>query len=116
MEIVQLVGKDSLSEDQKLTLEMANIIKSEFLQQDAFSDYDFTCPLEKTIGMMKCIITYFELAKKAIVETSRKADRISYAFLKTETSKQLNQLKQMKFQTPKQSKQDLQNYFKGLQD
>lgn len=36
-EIVQLVGKDSLSEDQKLTLEIANIIKGEFLQQNAFS-------------------------------------------------------------------------------
>ena len=46
-EIVQLVGRDSLSEDQKLTLEIANIIKGEFLQQNAFSDFDFTCPLEK---------------------------------------------------------------------
>jgi V-type H+-transporting ATPase subunit A len=44
---VQLVGRDSLSEDQKLTLEIANIIKGEFLQQNAFSEHDFTCPLEK---------------------------------------------------------------------
>jgi len=42
---VQLVGRDSLSEDQKLTLEIANIIKNEFLQQNAFSEHDFTCPL-----------------------------------------------------------------------
>ena len=48
-EIVQLVGKDSLSEDQKLTLEIANIIKGEFLQQNAFSEHDFTCPLEKVL-------------------------------------------------------------------
>ena len=46
-EIVQLVGRDSLSEDQKLTLEIANIIKNEFLQQNAFSKHDYTCPLEK---------------------------------------------------------------------
>lgn len=65
---------------------------------------------------MKCIITYFELAKKAIVETSRKADKITYAFLKTETAKQMSQLKQMKFQIPTQSKQDLTNYFKSLLD
>lgn len=31
-EIVQLVGKDSLSEDQKLTLEIARIIREDFLQ------------------------------------------------------------------------------------
>ena len=46
-EIVQLVGRDSLSEDQKLTLEISKIIKEEFLQQNAFSEWDYTCPLEK---------------------------------------------------------------------
>jgi len=46
-EIVQLVGRDSLSEDQKLTLEISEIIRVTFLQQNAFSDYDYNCPLEK---------------------------------------------------------------------
>jgi len=59
-EIVQLVGKDSLGEDQKATLGVAKIIKEEFLQQNAFSTYDYNCPLPKTIGMMRCIITYYE--------------------------------------------------------
>merc|ERR1712157_285329 len=54
-EIVQLVGKDSLSEDQKCTLEIAKIIREDFLQQNGFTDYDFMCPLAKTIGMMKVI-------------------------------------------------------------
>jgi V-type H+-transporting ATPase subunit A len=31
MEIVQLVGRDSLSEDQKLILEVAKIIREDFL-------------------------------------------------------------------------------------
>ncbi len=44
-EIVQLVGRDSLSEDQKLTLDIAKIIKEEFLQQNAFTDCDYMCPL-----------------------------------------------------------------------
>merc|ERR1712224_1002418 len=52
-EIVQLVGKDSLSEDQKCTIEVAKIIREDFLQQNGFSEYDFMCPLAKTIGMMK---------------------------------------------------------------
>jgi len=46
-EIVQLVGRDSLSEDQKLVLEVAKIIREDFLQQDAFSSYDFMCPIYK---------------------------------------------------------------------
>ncbi|KAF4739212.1 V-type proton ATPase catalytic subunit A, partial [Perkinsus olseni] len=40
-EIVQLVGRDSLSEDQKCTLEVARIIREDFLQQNGFSDYDY---------------------------------------------------------------------------
>lgn len=66
--------------------------------------------------MMKCIVTYYELATKAIVETSKKADKITYSFLKNETQSQFNQLKNMKFQIPTQSKQDLNNYFRGFLD
>merc|ERR1719454_385383 len=44
-EIVQLVGKESLSEDQKAVMDIAQVIREEFLQQNAFTDYDFTCPL-----------------------------------------------------------------------
>merc|ERR1711976_423896 len=69
-EIVQLVGKDSLSEDQKCTLEVAKIVREDFLQQNGFSDYDKMCPLAKTIGMMRCICTFHELAQKAIASGS----------------------------------------------
>jgi len=69
-EVVQLIGKDSLGEDQKLVLETSKIIKEEFLCQNSFTKHDFTCPLEKTVGMMKCIVTYFNLAMKAIKESS----------------------------------------------
>jgi len=60
IEIVQLVGKDSLDEEQKAILEVAKLIKEEFLQQNAFSAHDYNCPLVKTIGMMKCIVTYYD--------------------------------------------------------
>merc|ERR1711968_56844 len=69
-EIVQLVGKDSLSEDQKCTLEVARIIREDFLQQNGFTDYDFKCPLAKTIGMMRNIVRFHEMAQKAIAEST----------------------------------------------
>merc|ERR1712118_650671 len=69
-EIVQLVGKDSLSEDQKVTLEVARIIREDFLQQNGFTDYDFFCPLAKTIGMMKVICGFHDAAQKVIAESS----------------------------------------------
>merc|ERR1712176_1215534 len=69
-EIVQLVGKDSLSEDQKCTLEVARIIREDFLQQNGFSDYDFMCPLAKTCGMLKAIITFYDRGLQAINNTT----------------------------------------------
>lgn len=50
------------------------------------------------------------------METSKKADKITYTYLKNETQSQFNQLKNMKFQIPTQSKQDLNNYFRGFLD
>merc|ERR1719330_1745248 len=75
-EIVQLVGKESLSEDQKLNLEMAKIIREDFLQQNAFTTYDFKCPLPKTSGMMKVIVTFFDRAMEAI-ESSTQENRVT---------------------------------------
>jgi len=69
-EIVQLVGKESLSEDQKLSLEIAKIIREDFLQQNAFTPYDYMCPLSKTCGMLKAIITFYERGNQAISNTS----------------------------------------------
>jgi len=69
-EIVQLVGKDSLSEDQKCTLEVAKIIREDFLQQNGFTDYDMLCPLAKTIGMMKVIVGFHDAAQKTMSEFS----------------------------------------------
>ncbi len=100
-EIVQLVGKDSLSEDQKTVLEIAKIIREDFLQQNAFSDYDYNCPLYKTLGMMKAIVKFFENAKRAINESVRSDKKISWAVISNSIEKQLYELSQMKFKDPK---------------
>ena len=39
-EIVQLVGKASLAETDKITLEVAKLLKDDFLQQNGYSPYD----------------------------------------------------------------------------
>lgn len=49
-EIVQLVGKESLSEDQKVIIDIADIIIEDFLAQNAFTSYDYTCPLAKSVS------------------------------------------------------------------
>merc|ERR1712216_668475 len=77
VEIVQLVGRDSLSEDQKVILKTAEVIKEHFLSQDAFSKYDYNCPLEKTIGMMKSIVKFYESCMKIILESAKSEKKIS---------------------------------------
>ena len=39
-EIVQLVGKGSLAEADKITLEVARLVKDDFLQQNGYTPYD----------------------------------------------------------------------------
>jgi len=101
IEIVQLVGKDSLGEDQKATLTVASLIKEEFLQQNAFSDFDYNCPLWKTIGMMKCIVTYYEACKRVLVESQKQERKISMAIIEDTFKKSIiYDLKRMKDKDP----------------
>jgi len=115
-EIVQLVGKDSLSEDQKAVLEIAKIIREDFLQQNAFSDYDYNCPLYKTLGMMKAIVKFFENAKRAIAESVRSEKKISWAVISSSIEPQLLQLSQMKFKDPKIPMAEMLKYFTNLNE
>lgn len=66
--------------------------------------------------MMRCIVHYYEMGIKAIKEPSKKEDRISYALLKNQTSAQFNKLSQMKFQNPKQTRQEIQAWFSEFSD
>ena len=51
-EIVQLVGKASLAESDKITLEVAKLLKDDFLQQNGYSPYDRYCPFYKTVNVL----------------------------------------------------------------
>ncbi len=54
-EIVKLIGSDVLPEDQKLTLEIAKVIRVGFLQQNAYHADDTYVPLDKQYKMLKVI-------------------------------------------------------------
>jgi V-type H+-transporting ATPase subunit A len=109
-EVVQLVGKDSLSEDQKLILEIAKIIKNDFLQQNSFTEYDFTCPLRKTAGMMKCIVAYYNCALKALKEGTSENKKSLDQIIK-KTKEEYVDLTKMKFINPKQGDEVFEKIF-----
>jgi len=65
-EIVQLVGKDALPDDQQLTLEVARYIREGWLQQNAFHDVDTYCEPDKTYLMLTAIQHFNEEAFEAL--------------------------------------------------
>ncbi|MDF9744886.1 ATP synthase subunit A [Natrinema salsiterrestre] len=65
-EIVQLVGKDALPEDQQLTMEIARYIREAWLQQNALHDVDTYCEPEKTYRMLGAIKTFNDEAFDAL--------------------------------------------------
>lgn len=66
MEIVKLIGSDVLPDDQKLTIEIARVIRLGFLQQNAYHKDDTYVPLEKQFKMMETILILQKEAKNAI--------------------------------------------------
>ena len=66
MEIVKLIGSDVLPDDQKLTLEIARVIRLGFLQQNAFHQEDTCVPMEKQFKMMEIILYLYDKSKSLI--------------------------------------------------
>jgi V/A-type H+-transporting ATPase subunit A len=65
-EIVRLIGPDALPDDQKLILQVAEIIKDGFLQQNSFDEVDMYCVPAKQVRILELIMLYFEKAHNCI--------------------------------------------------
>ena len=65
-EIVRLVGRDSLSEEDQLKLEATKSLREDYLQQNAFHDIDTFCSLEKQNKMLKLVLQFYDLGMKAL--------------------------------------------------
>lgn len=112
-EIVQLVGKDSLAESDKIILEVATLIKDNFLQQNGFTEYDKYCPFYKTVWMLRNFITYYNLAQQALEGTSGD-EKQSWGVIRSHTANLRSQLASMKFADPIDGEKTLVSGFKKL--
>jgi len=75
-EIVQLVGKGSLAEDDKLKMDISKIIREDYLQQNGISDYDQVCSFMKTSMMLKTIIYVYDESLR-VLEMSKEKNQLS---------------------------------------
>ncbi|MGM9573107.1 MAG: V-type ATP synthase subunit A [Hominicoprocola sp.] len=66
-EIVQLVGKDSLSAGDQITLEVARMIREDFLQQNSFADVDAYSAYDRQ-GRMMGIIRFYDAHCRSAAE------------------------------------------------
>ncbi len=64
--IAKLVGPDALPDYQRLTLEVAELIKNAFLQQNSFDEIDMYCPPTKQIWMLRILVRFAERARRVI--------------------------------------------------
>lgn len=103
MEIVKLIGSDVLPDDQKLTLEIARVIRLGFLQQNAFHPDDTCVSMEKQYKMME-IILYLNTKAKALITMG-----MPMSILKESTI--FEQVISIKYDVPNNQLEKLDEYF-----
>ncbi|KAL6805626.1 ATP synthase alpha/beta family, nucleotide-binding domain-containing protein [Trichoderma sp. SZMC 28012] len=108
-QVVQLVGKSALSDTDKITLDLAVLIKEDFLQQNGYSDYDQFCPLWKTEWMMKLMVGFYDEAQKAIAQGQ------SWAKVRESTSDLQTKLRQLKFEVPTDGEDVIVKRYEAIQ-
>ena len=65
-EVVRLVGRDALSDDDKLKLNVTKSIREDYLQQNAFHDVDTFCSLKKQDIMLDLILYNYDRSLEAL--------------------------------------------------
>ncbi len=73
-EIVQLVGKDALSPSDQITLEVAKMIREDFLQQNAFTDVDGYSSYDRQEKLLALILAYEDLCREAAANGAPSAE------------------------------------------
>jgi V/A-type H+-transporting ATPase subunit A len=74
VEIVRLVGAESISAQDRMTLETSKSIREDFLHQNAFHKVDTFTPIEKQHEMIKLILHFHQAGLTAIEQDVDTAD------------------------------------------
>ncbi len=77
-EIVQLVGVDALPEREKGVLDVARMLREDYLQQSAYDDVDTYTSIRKQYRMLRAILTFGDREQEAIVKGTLVGDIQKY--------------------------------------
>jgi len=78
------------------------------------SDFDFTCPLVKTAGMLRCLVRFYDLSVKAVRGGGEKP--VTWGRIRQTCKKQYDSLTSMKFILPNQEEDVLAKKLKAIED
>ena len=107
-EIVKLIGSDILPEDQKLTIEIARVIRLGFLQQNSFNAIDTSVPMEKMKQMMAVIFRLYDGCRSLIAQ--------SVPLSQMKATGIFEKLIRIKYEIPNDDLSQFDNYNKAVDD
>lgn len=105
-EIVNLMGPDVLTEDQKLVMEIAKVVRVGYLQQNAFHKDDTYVPLAKQLKMMDVILYLNKKCQEAVAQ-----GKVVRAISETGI---FEQLIKMKYDIPNDHIEKLDTYYQDI--
>jgi len=108
MEIVKLIGKDVLPDDQKLILEISRVIRVGYLQQNAFHKDDTYVPLNKQLKMMEIILYLYRVSQEVI--------RQGKAFSLLLNTNLFEKIIRIKYDIPNDKLEMFDDYYKLIDD
>ena len=106
MEIVKLIGSDVLPDDQKLTLEIARVIRLGFLQHNAFHPDDTCVSLEKQFKMMEVILYLYKKCKDLVAQGKPMSQVVASGIF--------DKVTKMKYDVPNDHIELLDDYFRQI--
>lgn len=104
-----------MDEPDKITLEVAKMIREAFLQQNIFSSYDRYCPFYKTFWMLRNMITFHDLAQRTVQQSSG-GKPVTWTFIRKSIGKLIYNISCMKFQEPSNGEQQVVVHMKALNE
>ncbi|MBQ3077291.1 MAG: V-type ATP synthase subunit A [Clostridia bacterium] len=76
-EMVQLVGVDALSAEDRMVLEVSRSIREDYIQQNAFDDNDAYSTFDKQFKMLKLVLSYYDAGIDALKKGAQLDDLIN---------------------------------------
>jgi V-type H+-transporting ATPase subunit A len=101
-----------LAETDKITLDIAKIIKDDFLQQNGYSNYDRYCPFYKTVWILRNMMGFYDQAVHA-VEAS--GGQLTWNKIRDQMNDYIYKLSSMKFEDPAEGEAVLKEKYTKLQ-